>query len=206
MAALPVSNGRSTSPSPSDRGRPFIDGKRQALQSISMKNLIPIILAASLASTPAHAGELFGGLYKHAVNTPFSLEGGREQGVDVQLGYRGGRLFPRLGLQPYAFAALNSAGDTSYAAAGLSWKFGDRLFIRPGLGIAVHNGSADRFDRPDRIALGSRVLFEPELGVGLRLSPRATIEASLVHMSHATLASGQNPGIDNAGFRLSLGL
>jgi len=135
-----------------------------------------------------------------------SLEGGREQGVDFQLGYRGGRLFPGLGLQPYVFGALNSAGDTSYAAAGLSWKFGDKLFIRPGLGLAIHNGSADKFDRPDRIALGSRILFEPELGIGVRLAPRLTLEASWVHMSHATLFSRQNPGIDNIGVRFSLAL
>ena len=165
-----------------------------------------VSVALSAAAAPAHAGEVFGGIYAHAVNTPFSLEGGREQGVDFQLGYRGGRLFPGLGLQPYVFGALNSAGDTSYAAAGLSWKFGDKLFVRPGLGLAIHNGSADKFDRPDRIALGSRILFEPELGIGIRLAPRLTLEASWVHMSHATLFSRQNPGIDNIGARFSLAL
>ena len=76
-----------------------------------MKSLIPLALAATLAATPANAAEIFGGLYKHAVDTPLSLEGGREQGVDVQFGYRGGRLFPPLGLQPYVFGALNSAGE-----------------------------------------------------------------------------------------------
>lgn len=168
---------------------------------------VPLTLLAILAmAAPAHAGEVFGGVYKHAVATPLSLEGGREQGVDFQLGFRGGRLFPGLGLQPYAFGALNSAGDTSYAAAGLSWKFGDKFFVRPGLGLAIHNGSAAKFDRPDRIALGSRVLFEPELGVGLRVTRNATIEASWIHMSHGTLASGQNPGIDNIGARFNLGL
>ena len=168
---------------------------------------IPLLAAAALAFTasPACAGELFGGIYKHAVDTPFSLEGGREQGVDFQLGYRGGRLFPGLGLQPYVFGALNSAGDTSYAAAGVSWKFGDKLFIRPGLGLAIHNGSADKFDRPDRIALGSRILFEPELGIGVRVAPRLTLEASWAHMSHATLFGRQNPGIDNIGARVSVG-
>ncbi|MEO7787487.1 MAG: acyloxyacyl hydrolase [Sphingomicrobium sp.] len=171
-----------------------------------MKMVIPLLLGASLAATPAHAGELFGGVYEHAVRTPLSLEGGREQGVDFQMGYRGGMIFPGLKLQPYLFGALNSVGDTSYAAIGLSRKFGDRIFIRPGLGIAIHNGSARKFDRPDRIALGSRLLFEPEVGIGYRISPRATIEASLVHMSHGTLAGGQNPGIDNFGVRLSLAL
>jgi len=171
-----------------------------------MKHLVPVALIATLAATPAQAGELFGGLYRHAVGTPLSLEGGREQGVDFQLGYRGGRIFPKIGIQPYVFGALNSAGDTSYAAAGLSWKFGDRLFIRPGLGLAIHNGSAGPFDRPDRIAFGSRVLFEPELGVGFRLNARTTAEASWIHMSQGQLFGKQNPGIDNIGARLSLAL
>lgn len=172
-----------------------------------MRILALLMLAPALNfATPALAGEVFGGLTKHAVDTPFSLEGGREQGVDFQLGYRGGRLFPKLGLEPYVFGSLNSAGDTSFVAAGLSWKFGDKFFIRPGIGLALHNGSAGKFDRPDRIALGSRVLFEPELGIGVRLTKRATIEATLVHLSQGQLFGKQNPGIDNAGVRFSLGL
>ncbi len=171
-----------------------------------IRTLTLAILAVTLSATAssADAGELFGGLFKHAVKTPLSLEGAREQGVDLQLGYRGGRLVPGLGLQPYVFGALNSAGDTSYAGGGLSWKFGDRVFIRPGIGLAVHTGSAERYDRPDRIALGSRVLFEPELGVGFRVAPNTTLEASWVHMSHAALFSDQNPGIDNIGARISV--
>ena len=171
-----------------------------------MKLIVPLMLVAFGLSAPAKADELVGGIYKHAVDTPFSLEGGREHGFDLQLGYRADAILPFLRLQPYAFVALNSAGDTSYAAVGLSRKFGDRLFIRPGLGIAIHNGSVQKYDRPDRIALGSRVLFEPEIGVGVRLAPRTTIEASWVHMSHAQLFGSQNPGIDNIGLRLSFAL
>jgi lipid A 3-O-deacylase len=166
-----------------------------------MKKLFVSAICALLAATPASAGELFGGLYVHDVDT-FLTKSGIEAGTDVQLGYR----WDRIGatpLQPYAFAAANTAGETHYAALGLSAKFGERIFIRPGLGIAVHTGSDDKFNRTDRIAFGSRVLFEPELGVGVRLSDRATLEASWVHMSHAQLFGGQNPGIDNIGARLS---
>jgi lipid A 3-O-deacylase len=162
-------------------------------------------LSAMLAA-PAQAGELFGGIYKHAVNTPLSLQSDRESGVDFQVGYRGGRIVPGTGLQPYVFGALNSAGDTSYAAAGLSWKFGRQLYVRPGLGIAVHTGSADKFNRPDKIAFGSRVLFEPEFGIGYQASDRVSVEASWVHMSHSQLFGHQNPGIDNIGVRLNFGL
>ena len=167
--------------------------------------LAAIGLAAAMPA-PAQAGELFGGIYKHAVNTPLSLDSNRENGVDFQVGYRGGSIFPGTGLQPYVFGALNSSGNTSYAAAGLSWKFGRKLYVRPGLGIAIHTGSADKFDRPDKIAFGSRVLFEPELGVGYQVGDRVSVEASWVHMSHAQLFGRQNPGIDNIGVRLNFGL
>ncbi|MEO6256484.1 MAG: acyloxyacyl hydrolase [Sphingomicrobium sp.] len=158
---------------------------------------------AIAAPAPAYAGELFGGVYVHDVDTPLT-KSGFEQGLDLQLGWRGDRI-GRTPLQPYAFGALNTAGDTSYAAAGVSAKFGRQLYVRPGLGIAVHNGSAGNLQRTDRIAFGSRVLFEPELGIGYQLSERLGVEASWVHMSHAQLFGRQNPGIDNLGMRLNLG-
>ena len=166
-----------------------------------------ILVLAFLAATPAHAGELFGGVYKHAVDTPLSLSGGDEKGVDLQLGYRFDGL-GRTGLQPYAFAALNSAGDTHYAAAGISYRWGRKLYVRPGIGLAVHTGSATEFEVPGNgeIEFGSRVLFEPELGIGYQANERLSVEASWVHMSQGTLFSGQNPGIDNIGVRVNLKL
>ncbi|HKC04009.1 MAG TPA: acyloxyacyl hydrolase [Sphingomicrobium sp.] len=163
-------------------------------------------LLAAAAAVPAQAGELFGGVYVHDVDTPLT-KSGVEGGADVQLGYRGARI-GRTPLQPYIFGALNSAGKTSYAAIGLSAQFGDRVYVRPGLGIAVHDGSARNVEDPTnhRIEFGSRVLFEPELNLGFRLNGRATVDASWVHMSHAQLFGRQNPGIDNFGVRLNFEL
>lgn len=171
---------------------------------------VPTMIAGAAllaAAAPVSAGELFGGLYKHDVNLPTDKSGNVEGGVDVQLGWRGDRI-GSTPFQPYVFGALNSAGDTSYAAVGLSAKFGHSIFIRPGLGLAVHTGSATKYDVPGngRIEFGSRILFEPEVGVGMQVAPRITAEASWVHMSHAQLFSGQNPGIDNLGVRVSLSL
>jgi lipid A 3-O-deacylase len=160
------------------------------------------LLAVSAA--PAQAGELFGGLYVHDVKTPLD-KSGIEAGADVMLGYRGGRI-GATPLRPYIFAAVNTAGETNYAAVGLSARFGKGIYIRPGVGLAVHTGSADNFFRTDRIAFGSRVLFEPELGIGAQLNGRLSIEASWVHMSHGQLFGRENPGIDNFGVRLNLGL
>ena len=165
-------------------------------------------LAATALWLPAtaHAQEVFGGIYAHAVGTRLSLGSSRESGADFQVGYRTGDIFGVRGLQPYVFGAVNTNGDTSYAAAGLSWKFGDRFYVRPGIGLAVHNGSTRDFMVDDRIAFGSRILFEPEIGVGARINDRLTIEASLVHLSHGQLFGGQNPGIDNIGARINLKL
>ena len=160
---------------------------------------------AALAPAPAYAGELFGGLYVHDVKTPLNLSG-IEPGLDVQFGYRAGRIKGAV-LQPYAFGAVNSRGETSYAASGVSARFGRRFYVRPGIGIAIHNGSDGKFELEDRVAFGSRVLFQPELGVGAQLSERLSVEASLVHLSHGRVFNrGQNPGIDNLGVRLNLKL
>lgn len=165
--------------------------------------------AALLAATvpnAAQAGEVFGGVNVHDVKLPTDLSG-FESGLDIQAGYRGGRI-GKTPLQWYAFGALNTAGDTSYAATGLSAKFGigGSFYIRPGLGIAIHNGSAGKYYRTDRIAFGSRFLFEPEIGIGTRINDRLSAEASWVHMSHAQLRGRENPGIDNLGVRLNLAL
>ena len=171
-----------------------------------MRLLATVTLVAAAIAAPAHAGEVFGGVYVHDVDTPLT-KSGIESGADVQLGYRGGRI-GGTPLQPYAFGALNTAGNTSYAAVGLSARFGQNIYVRPGLGLAIHNGSAKKFQDPtnDKIDFGSRVLFEPELGIGAQVNSRLSVEASWVHMSHAQLFGQQNPGIDNFGVRLNLGL
>ena len=171
--------------------------------------LCAIMGAAAMLPTAAHAGEVFGGAYVHDVKLPTDLSG-IEGGADLMLGYRGGTIAKPFGvaLQPYAFGALNTSGETNYAAVGLAARFGlgKSVYIRPGLGIAVHDGSAGRFFRSDKIAFGSRVLFEPELAIGTRINDRLSAEASWVHMSHAQLNGRENPGIDNLGVRLNLAL
>ncbi len=162
------------------------------------------LILPALAPASAHAAEIFGGLYVHDIESPLT-QSNLEGGADVQLGWRGGRI-GATPLQPYAFAAINTAGETNYGVVGLSAKFGDRLYIRPGVGLAIHTGSSGNFQRTDRIAFGSRILFAPELGVGIQVNDRVSVEASWVHMSHGQLFGRQNPGIDNVGVRLNFGL
>ena len=168
-----------------------------------MKKTFLFVLCVLAGTSPASAGELFGGAYIHDIDSPLT-KSGIEQGVDLQLGYRWGRI-GRTPLQPYLFGAVNSAGETHYAVAGISAKFGKRVYVRPGLGIALHSGDAMEFNDPfdDDVEFGTRVLFAPEVALGFEISNRASVEASLVHLSHAQLFGGQNPGIDNLGIRFN---
>lgn len=163
-----------------------------------------LCLALAGAAAPAAASEVYGGLLAHDVDSPLT-RGGFEGGADFQLGWRGDRI-RALGAigspSPYAFVSVATGGETHFAAAGLSWRIGGRVYVRPGLGIAVHSrgeGSVNGL----RTDLGSRILFEPELGVGVELDERLSIEATWVHLSHGQLLGRQNPGMDSVGLRLS---
>lgn len=164
-----------------------------------------IALSLLLAATPAQASELFAGLLAHDVDTPLT-KGGFEDGADIELGWRGDRL-GALGFigapSPYAFGSIATGGETHLIAAGISWRIGRRLFARPGIGLAVHTRSSHGVINGLRTDLGSRILFEPELGLGYQLTDRIALEAAWVHASHAQLLSRQNPGMDSVGLRLS---
>ncbi|MEO6388124.1 MAG: acyloxyacyl hydrolase [Croceibacterium sp.] len=174
--------------------------------------LIPAAIAALALSAPAAAQEAFVGVYVHEVDTPFTLPT-NESGADIAAGYRFDRI-DALGFigkpAPYLIASLNTAGDTSFAGAGLSWKLGKgRFYVRPAIGLVVHDGPSYRVDYAlgQRTDLGSRVLFEPEIGLGYRVSEKLALEASWMHISQGRIFNAQqNPGIDMIGARLAIGL
>ena len=170
-----------------------------------VRRLLPLVLLAYPVGG-AQAADLFVGVLAHDVDTPFTI-GGFEGGADLQLGWRGERVrslsfigSPSL----YLFGSVSTAGQTNFAAAGLSWRIGGKLYVRPGIGVAIHDRKGfivgeDGFRRD----LGARVLFEPEIGVGYELNDRVSLEATWVHISQAQLLSGQNPGMDSIGARLN---
>ena len=114
--------------------------------------ILPLLAAAALACpAAAPAAEVFAGLHAHGVKTPLSLNSDREGGADLSAGIRGGRI-GGTPLQPYAFASVNLNGGTNFLAAGVSARFGNRIYVRPGVGLAIHDGSASKVDLPDRLA------------------------------------------------------
>ena len=182
---------------------------RAALRSAA----ILAALAAAGAPAGAFAQEVFAGVYKHGVDTPFTLYSG-ERGADLELGFR---LAPIAALSvigspsPYVIGSLNTAGDTSFAGVGIGWRVGvaGPFYLRPGVGLVVHDGPSYRVDlaRHQETDLGSRVLFEPELGLGYRLDRQVSLEASWTHISGARVFnSQQNPGLDMWGARANFRL
>jgi hypothetical protein len=168
-----------------------------------MKYPASLCALALAAAHPAMAEQLWVGAYAHDV-TPLSSTD-FESGADVQFGWRGNgidalRVIGRPA--PYALVGINLGNGTDYAAAGLSWRWGSQLYIRPGIGIAIHDGPSLAVRGNRRVDLGSRVLFEPELAAGIEIGPRLSAELSWVHMSHARLFDHQNRGMDNFGVRL----
>ena len=171
-----------------------------------MMRFVPAFAVLALAASPASAGEVFGGIFAHDVEIGLT-KGGFEDGADIQLGWRGERI-AALGFlgapSPYVFGSLSTAGDTNFAAAGLSWKIGNRFYVRPGIGVAIHDRDS-LIVGPDglRRDFGSRILFAPEIGVGYQFNERFSAEASLVHLSQGQIFSRQNPGMDSLGVRLN---
>ena len=173
-----------------------------------MKTVVAsLAIGLSLTAAPASASELFGGVFAHNVDLPTTI-GSPEGGADFQLGVRSEplvRLFRTGELRAYGFGSVNSGHGLDFAAAGAVLRFPltDRLYLQPGVGLAIHDGpGGDIPRRSDRLYLGSRVVAQLELMLGWQLSPRVAIEAGQVHLSHAKLLSDQNPGMDDLGVRL----
>ena len=176
-----------------------------------IRTLAAVLALASLGCTAtSHAGELYGGIYAHGVDTPFTLET-EEGGADLQLGHRFDPVAPVFDIEPYVFGSINSEdGGTDFVGAGVSRKFDlGAVYLRPGVGLVVHNALSRRVSPTTglRTDLGSRVLFSPEIAIGAQVTPHVSVEASWVHISNARLFDrDQNPGIDMIGLRANLRL
>jgi hypothetical protein len=184
-----------------------------------------------LAAAPALAGEAFVGVYKHDVTFIGEAVGlgaaGREDGVDVHLGYRTDRIESLRWLgkpQVHAMVSINSENTSNFVAAGFNWRIElgqpGGFYLRPGLGLAYTDGETglppanapgltdeERARRTElyytRIDFGSKVLFEPELALGYDINDSWSAELSYTHLSNGQIFhQGKNQGLDDAGVRL----
>lgn len=186
-----------------------------------------MLMAGIGAAAETKAAELLVGAYAHDVTFIGEAIGsgapGREEGVDLHLGLRTESIDDLFGgPQLHAFVSLNSEGTSNFVAAGVSWpiEVTERLYVRPGLGLAYTDGEAglppvnapgltpDEIARRlelynTRIDFGSQLLFQPELSVGYEFTEQFAAELSWVHISNAQIFhQGKNQGLDAAGVRL----
>lgn len=197
MPAQPGAAG--TVPEPAPHAAGSAASKEFRLRFALAATLLPFFAA------PAQASEIFAGAFVHDVATPLT-KSGQEDGVDLHLGWRGERIeaLRFVGApSPHVFASINTAGDANFLGAGIGWKIGGRVYVRPGIGLAIHDGPDADEVTPDRIDFGSRLVFVPEVAVGWRIGERWSAEASWVHYSHAQLFSRHNPGSDSFGIRVN---
>jgi hypothetical protein len=182
-------------------------------------------------AAPALAGEVFVGGYKHDVTFLGEAVGlgaaGREDGIDIHVGYRTDRLENLRWLgrpQVHAFVSINSENTSNFVATGFDWPIElgapGGFYLRPGFGLAYTDGkaglppvnepgiSAAEIQRRlvlynTRIDFGSKVLFEPELALGYRFNDTWSGELSYTHLSNGQIFhQGKNQGLDDVGVRL----
>lgn len=191
-------------------------------------NTAALATTLTLCGGAAAAQEAWGGLFAHDVEFLGETLGvgvsKREEGVDLQAGVRSEPLGFLWRPRAYAIASVNSAGDTSFAGAGLAWRLplarGGRLYLQPGLGVAYHTGEDQLPDfrepgitpqeaqrraalRAEEKEYGAKVLLQPELSLGYAFNERIAGELSYVHLSNGRLyGDGQNDGLDMLGARI----
>lgn len=193
---------------------------------------LPATAQAMPDAKPVAGPEIAVGLLAHGIRKPFRSElptgfdlyqGEEERDTfDVQIVYRTAPLSKVLKPRLTAKLQLNTDGRTNFASVGAEWRqhvLRDRVYGQIGIGLTLHDGyrftpdpfvaglsaleEARRFDLyANRVSFGSRVLFNPNLSLGVRLNDRWAVEVAFEHFSHAQVFSKQNPGIDNVGIRL----
>lgn len=118
--------------------------------------------------------------------------------------------------RPYLMASVNTGGDTSYGAVGLTWAldFTRAWRFEPAFGYAIH--SSDTLDNPyppedprrgpfqdTTLLLGSRDLFRTSFALTREISDSWGVQLAYEHLSHGQiLGEGRNQGLDEFGVRL----
>lgn len=95
---------------------------------------------------------------------------------------------------------LTTDDGVNQAYAGLTWDYHltDAVFLETSFGGAVHNGETDDHNAD---SYGCTIQFRESLSVGVDLSERISLMATVDHMSNSGLCN-ENQGLTNAGVRL----
>jgi len=105
--------------------------------------------------------------------------------------------------RPHIGGSLNTAGNTSYVYAGLTWDYDitKEIFVEASFGGAFHNGETGDFPKKHENSLGCSPLFREAAAIGYRFTENWSIMATIEHISNAGLCD-QNRGLTNIGARI----
>jgi len=176
--------------------------------------------AALMLAPAAEAGvdEIHVGVMAHNICVTDCKNAFKEDGpnVEFQVSFDSpGFLSWAFSPQPYLMASINTAGDTSFAGAGLEWRwdFAEGWALEPGFGVVVHDGETDNpfangtpeaaAFAEDHVLLGSETLFRSSIGLTRDFEGPWEAQLFFEHLSHGQiLGDGRNQGLDQIGVRI----
>jgi len=102
--------------------------------------------------------------------------------------------------RPHIGFSINPSGGTSQAYTGLTWDFKltSKLFVEGSFGGAIHDGPTGDNNSD---SYGCSLLFRESASVGIDLTDKLRVMATVDHISNAGLCP-ENQGLTNAGVRL----
>jgi lipid A 3-O-deacylase len=175
--------------------------------------------AALLMAPAANAGvnEIHVGVMDHNICVTNCKNADKEDGpnVEFQVSFDSPGFLSWAGSpQPYLMASFNTGGDTSFAGAGLEWRwnFAGNWALEPGVGVVIHDGETNNpfangtpeaaAFSDEHVLLGSDVLFRTSLGLTYDFEGPWEAQIFYEHLSHGQIfASGRNQGLDELGVR-----
>lgn len=107
-------------------------------------------------------------------------------------------------LEPRVQIGVSGGADaTDQAYLGLNWHvpITETFFAEIGAGGTVHNGNLDSGSGP---LLGCRFLFREHAALGIEVSEKVRVMATIDHSSHAGLCNGPNDGLTHAGLAVGV--
>ena len=107
-------------------------------------------------------------------------------------------------LEPRVQVGVSGGADaTDQAYLGLNWHLPitETFFAEVGAGGTVHNGNLDSGTGP---RLGCRFLFREHAALGMQVSEKVRVMATVDHSSNAGLCDGPNDGLTHAGLAVGV--
>ncbi len=144
------------------------------------------------------------GLFGHHIEPAGTEKGGLDVNVEVLFSkpasaYDRGSLHAFLMPRIHIGSQINVDGDTSQLYAGFTWDFRlhERFSIEASFGGSLHDGPTEGKGS----AFGCEANFRESASVGVGLTERLWLYATVAHMSNAGLCD-RNSGLTSGGLRL----